>query len=91
MPKFNYVALVIGVGFAIAGGYSTSNALDFIKSSATAEGVVIETTFGPHHPEIAFTTLSGEQIKFSGNGFITQHIGDRVRVRYLPDNPQVGS
>jgi hypothetical protein len=87
MAKFNTVALGIGACFAIAGSCSTYDTLEFLGSSTTAEGVVVKTTFGPHHPEITFATQSGEPIKFSGNGFITQHVGDRIRVRYLSDDP----
>ncbi|MBN3849689.1 hypothetical protein G3N58_23115 [Paraburkholderia sp. Ac-20342] len=88
MRKFNYLALGIGACFAMAGIYSTYDTLDFLGSSVVTEGLVIRTPFGPHHPEIAFTALNGDAIEFSGNGFITQHIGDRVRVRYRPDHPR---
>ncbi|WP_322045255.1 DUF3592 domain-containing protein [Paraburkholderia sp. J67] len=88
MSKFNNVALGIGICFMLAGSYSTYDTLKFLGSSLTSEGIVVKTPFGPHHPEIAFTAQSGEQIKFSGNGLITLNVGDRVSVRYIHDAPR---
>lgn len=88
MRKLNYVALGIGICFVIAAAFSTYDALKFLNSSVIAEGIVVGTPFGPHHREITFATQRGEQIRFSGSGFITQHVGDQVRVRYVPDDPR---
>lgn len=87
MPKLNYVALAIGVGLATAGAVSAWSTFGFVTSSKTAYGEVIRLSPGPHHPEVTFTTQNGEQIRFSANGFISQAVGDHVRVRYLADSP----
>lgn len=88
MPKFNYVALAFGIVFSIATTYSVNRTLDFIGSTQTADGVVIATPIGPHHPDVVFTGANGDRIEFSANGDISQNVGDRVRVRYRQDDPQ---
>jgi hypothetical protein len=87
MPKFNYSALVIGAAFALSTAYSCYRTVDYIGSSLIAEGVVVGTPIGPHHPDVVFTDSSGKRIEFSANGNISQNVGDRVRIRYLQNNP----
>jgi hypothetical protein len=43
---------------------------------------------GGSHPEIAFITVSGEQIAYPQGGFIFGYQKNQpVRVRYLPEQP----
>ena len=87
MPKFNYIALGVGAVFAVATIYSGYRTLDYIASTQTANGVVVRTPIGPHHPDITFTDSRDESITFSANGSISQNVGDEVVVRYRQDNP----
>jgi len=87
MPKFNYLALVIGFCVAIICAGTALHTLAFVNASVTTDGVVVGVPFGPYHPQVAFTTSSGERIEFPAGGLVHQNMGDRVRVRYVPDNP----
>ena len=61
----------------------------FMRRSATADGSVIRLHAGGSHPQIEFTTPSGETVSYSQGGFIFSYrVGDRVRVRYDPANPR---
>ncbi|WP_322045620.1 DUF3592 domain-containing protein [Paraburkholderia sp. J67] len=87
MPRFNYPALLIGFVVAIICAITAFHTLEFLSTSVTADGVVTHLPFGPYHPQVSFTTSSGEQIEFPAGGFVHQNLGDRVRVRYVPDKP----
>lgn len=88
MPKFNYLALVIGAAASIGTAYSAYSTLNFINSTQTADGVVVATPIGPHHPDVVFTDASGNQVRFSANGDVSQNMGDQVTVRYRLEAPQ---
>ena len=79
----------IAVALLIGAGYAATVRLAFIRSSATAEGMVIELNAGGSHPQIEFTTAAGERISYPQGGFIFGYRpGDRVRVCYLPTDPR---
>ncbi|MCW0082678.1 DUF3592 domain-containing protein [Burkholderia pseudomallei] len=64
----------------------TSN---FLQTSSTALGKVVALNHGSSHPEIEFTTESGEKISYPQGGFIFgMSVGDVVRVRYLTVSPR---
>lgn len=53
-----------------------------------AGGPVSHLNAGGSHPEIAFITVSGEQIAYPQGGFIFGYQKNQpVRVRYLPEQP----
>jgi hypothetical protein len=88
MPKFNYLALTAGIAVSIGATYSAYSTLDYIGSTQTADGVVVATPIGPHHPDVVFTDVDGNKVRFSANGNISQEAGDRVVVRYRQENPE---
>jgi hypothetical protein len=88
MAKFNYLAVAIGAAVFIGTAYSAYSTFNYIDSTLTADGVVIATPIGPHHPDVVFTDGDGNRITFSANGDISQNVGDRVNVRYSRKNPE---
>jgi len=61
---------------------------DFLTRAQTADGIVSYLNAGGSHPEIAFTTASGEKISYPQGGFIFGYQKDQpVRVLYLPGQP----
>jgi hypothetical protein len=62
--------------------------LGFINASSTAPGTVVRLNAGGSHPEISFTTSSGEVIEYPQGGWIFGYqVGDIVTVLYDPQNP----
>lgn len=60
----------------------------FVKTSSFAEGIAIESGFGPSHPDIRFTTSTGQIITFAQSGAVEIPGGAHVRVLYDPLNPE---
>lgn len=84
-----------GLLFALIGvvllGIAANLTLDrreFLAHAQTADGIVSHLNAGGSHPEIAFTTRSGEKISYPQGGFIFGYQKDQpVRVYYLPEQP----
>jgi hypothetical protein len=58
------------------------------RTSLVADGVVTQLNFGGSHPQIEFTTRSGERVSYPQGGLIFGYReGDRVRVRYREADP----
>lgn len=87
MPKVNYLALAIGGALSLGTAYSVYSTLNFIGATQTTDGVVVATPIGQHHPDVVFTDVDGNRIRFSANGDISQNVGDQVSVRYRLENP----
>jgi len=67
---------------------SIESTREFIGKAKITEGVVFDRT-GGSHPDIAYTTASGEKEWFPANGMISGYkLGERVRVLYNPDEPE---
>jgi hypothetical protein len=78
---------LIGIGFLLITFMCTKSTREFIGKAKISEGVVIDTTYGGSHPDVAYTTASGENRRFPANGLIFGYrVGDRVRVLYDPAN-----
>ncbi|MGS0891526.1 DUF3592 domain-containing protein [Burkholderia stagnalis] len=60
---------------------------EFLRTSIVVPGRVVELNAGPHHPEIAFTTLAGEHVEYPQGGAVSVQDGATVEVRYAPDAP----
>ncbi len=86
MPRILFI--VVGIGLlvvAIAVGVSINA---FISKAVAAEGKVVEVRFGGSHPQIEFTSATGQRISYPQGGFIFGYkLGDRVRVLYDPAEP----
>jgi hypothetical protein len=87
--------LLLGVLFALIGigllGIALNLAVDrreFLTHAQSADGVVSRLNAGGSHPEIAFTTDTGENISYPQGGLIFGYqSGQAVRVHYLPEQP----
>lgn len=87
--------ILLGLLFALIGigllGIAINLSLDrrdFLARAQTADGIVSHLNAGGSHPEIAFTTVSGEKISYPQGGFIFGYQKDQpVRVHYLPEQP----
>lgn len=94
----NIGKILLGLLFALIGivllGIAVNLTLDrreFLARAQTAEGTVSHLNAGGSHPEIAFTTGTGEKISYPQGGIIFGYRqGQTVRVHYLPERP-VGS
>jgi amino acid transporter len=82
------VFFLIGIG-CIAGNFAwTKNAREFISKAKIIDGVVIDTSDGGSHPDIGYTTPSGEKDWVPGKGHISGYkVGEHVRVLYDPAEP----
>ncbi|SDK06652.1 Protein of unknown function [Pseudomonas delhiensis] len=79
---------LIGIAFLIAAASTAMKTIDFLESAEVTPGVVSRLTAGGSHPEIRFTTLSGQQYEFPQGGFIFGYEkGMAVDVYYLPEDP----
>lgn len=79
---------LIGIGLLSIAINLTLERREFLDSAQTADGTVSHLNAGGSHPEIAFTTSSGEKISYPQGGFIFGYQqGQPVRVHYLPEQP----
>jgi hypothetical protein len=88
MRKYNYLALALAAVCSIGAAWTAWNTLDFMRSALVADGEVVETPIGPHHPRITFNDEAGNRVEFAANGDVSQTVGDRVRILYLRDDPR---
>lgn len=87
--------ILLGLLFTLIGivllGITVDLTLDrreFLARAQTADGIVSHLNAGGSHPEIAFTTGSGEKISYPQGGFIFGYQQNQpVRVYYLPEQP----
>jgi hypothetical protein len=80
-------AVVIGIAFFVGAAINAFATMNFIQSSVVALGNVTALNAGGSHPEIEFVTRTGERISYPQGGMISGFkVGDRVRVRYRPDD-----
>ncbi|WP_160174700.1 DUF3592 domain-containing protein [Caballeronia grimmiae] len=64
--------------------------IDFYLHSTVALGEVTKLNHGGYHPQIVFTTDTGERISFPGSSTYPVEVGDRLEVRYLRSTPHRG-
>ena len=92
----------IGLVFILVSFWTYRNTRQFLAQSETAQGQVIDlvlrsshdsnsgTSSGVYYPVVRFATPEGEYIEFQsgiGSQPPAYRIGDRVTVRYRPDDP----
>lgn len=81
-------AIVIGVGLLVAAAISAQSTSAFLRTSIVVPGLVVRLNAGSYHPEIQFTTKTGQQISYPQGGIVTKvELGQRVEVRYQADDP----
>ncbi|AIO49159.1 MULTISPECIES: DUF3592 domain-containing protein [Burkholderia] len=81
-------AIVIGVGLLVAAAISAQSTREFLRTSIVVPGLVVKLNAGGYHPEIQFTTKTGQQISYPQGGIVTKvELGQRVEVRYQADDP----
>lgn len=91
--------ILLGLLFALIGigllGIALNLTLDrreFLTHAEVADGIVSHLNAGGSHPEIAFTTATGEKISYPQGGLIFGYRqGQSVRVHYLPDQPALSA
>ena len=81
---FTLVGLALMVG-AVCWAVSTRA---FVARAASAPGVVVKLNAGGAHPQVRFTTATGEAVETPQGGMIWGYrVGDKVEMLYEPDNP----
>ncbi len=76
---------LIGIGLLVIAVNLTLDRREFLASAQTADGIVSDLNAGGSHPEIAFTSSTGEKISYPQGGFIFGYQKDQpVRVYYQP-------
>jgi hypothetical protein len=79
---------LIGIGLLGAAFNLALDRREFLARAEMADGIVSHLNAGGSHPEITFTTASGEKISYPQGGFIFGYQKDQpVRVHYLPEQP----
>ncbi|MBN3823609.1 DUF3592 domain-containing protein [Burkholderia sp. Ac-20384] len=82
------VFTVVGSCLLIGAALYAQSTREFLRTSVVVPGRVIKLNAGPHHPEIAFTTLAGEHVEYPQGGSVSEQDGAIVEVRYTPDEPR---
>ncbi|NIE57832.1 MULTISPECIES: DUF3592 domain-containing protein [unclassified Burkholderia] len=83
------VFTVVGTCLLIGAALYAQSTREFLRTSVVVPGRVIKLNAGPHHPEIAFTTLAGEHVEYPQGGEVSVEDGATVEVRYAPDAPHM--
>lgn len=79
-----FLGLIL-LSLSVGSGLST---YFFIGKAQRAPGIVISEAFSCTHPEIQFTTLTGELIKYSQGGVVCFHENETIQVLYNLTNPK---
>ncbi|WP_423368883.1 DUF3592 domain-containing protein [Burkholderia sp. LMG 32019] len=85
------VFTVLGTCMLVGTALYAQSTREFLRTSIVVPGRVIKLNAGPHHPEIAFTTLAGEQVEYAQGGEVSEQDGAAVEVRYTPDEPRMSA
>ena len=82
------VFTLVGVGLMISAGWWAVSTRQFVARAASAPGLVVRLNHGGAHPEVRFTTATGEAVEYGQGGMIWGYrVGDRVEVLYAPEHP----
>lgn len=83
------VAGLLFLGVAAIASWQTSR---FVARSIVVDGRVSALRAGGSHPEVEFTSRTGERISYPQNGLVFgTHAGQAVRVRYDPAAPRASA
>ncbi|KVL21653.1 MULTISPECIES: DUF3592 domain-containing protein [Burkholderia] len=83
------VFTVVGTCMLVGVALYAQSTREFLRTSVVVPGRVVKLNAGPHHPEIAFTTLAGEHVEYPQGGDVSVEDGATVEVRYAPDAPEM--
>jgi hypothetical protein len=80
--------MLVGVALLVAAAVLGARTRTFVHSAVAVKGVVESLNAGGSHPQIQFTTPSGERISYPQGGLIFGYKpGQEVRVLFDPHNP----
>jgi hypothetical protein len=80
--------ILMGVGLVVLAIKLGIAKRQFLRDASTADGLVVRLNAGGSHPQIEFTTTSGQSVSYPQGGLIFgNRIGDRVRVLYNSGDP----
>ena len=89
MVRITQVVLgTLGVALLVGAWLMHADTNRFLRASRIAEATVIALPHGPLHPTIRFVDAGGKTIEYQENGGDPVQIGQRVRVRYLAEDPK---
>jgi hypothetical protein len=88
--------LALGVGLLLAGAATFVHTKRFVAGAEHATGTVVDHSSSStsegivYYPVVRFTTAEGRTVEFSSSSGSSSppDVGDRVEVRYDPDDPQ---
>ncbi|CAG2351104.1 DUF3592 domain-containing protein [Burkholderia sola] len=83
------VFAIVGTCILIGVALYAQSTREFLRTSVVVPGRVVKLNAGTHHPEIAFTTLTGERVEYAQGGDVSVQDGATVEVRYAPDAPKM--
>jgi hypothetical protein len=84
-----WTLLVVGSALLTAAAATALSRRNFVRAASSAPGVVTRLNAGGSHPEIEFTTTSGEKVSYPQGGLIFGYRPEqKVRVLYNPQNPE---
>jgi hypothetical protein len=87
----------MGATLLVLAGWMLAKKRAFVRDSVTAPGDVValvniwDGQEVSHFPKVLFRTESGREVTFqseTGNNPPARRVGEKVRVRYRPDQPQ---
>lgn len=93
------IVILRGLLFTVIGGIvlaiATRGAIGRVASlrhAQAADGIVEGLNAGGSHPQVAFTTASGERISYAQNGLVFGYREKQaVRVLYVPDDAKASA
>jgi hypothetical protein len=87
--NINWSTVAFGIAILLLQTPFLPDTIQFQTHSVTTLGEVVKLNAGGFHPEVKFTTQTGEQISFAGSSTYRTDIGDRLEVRYLTNEPRL--
>jgi hypothetical protein len=81
--------ILAGIALLIVAGVVAGSVRRFARIASAADGVVARLNAGGSHPQIEFTTASGQKVSYPQGGLTFGHrAGDKVRVLYEAGDPE---
>jgi hypothetical protein len=85
----NWLTVAVGILMLLLQAPFLPESIQYQFYSASAWGEVVRLNAGGFHPEVVFTTQAGERISFAGSSTFRTEVGDRLEVRYRPEEPRM--